>query len=90
MPCTLLTGIVAQFAHGARCRCSDFVNSITLDAGSRFCASVKEIHEIAANALVIVASFHAAAALIHHFIFHGHTLVACSSRQKLAVSAAVT
>ena len=29
---------------------------------------MKEIHEIAANALVIVASFHAAAALIHHFV----------------------
>jgi cytochrome b561 len=40
-----------------------------------FARSVMEIHEIAADALVIVASFHAAAALIHHFVFRDNTLI---------------
>ena len=39
-----------------------------------FTHTVKEIHEIAANALMIVATFHAAAALIHHFVFRDNTL----------------
>jgi cytochrome b561 len=43
---------------------------------------VKEIHEIAANALVIVATFHAAAALIHHFVFHDDTLIRMLPRGK--------
>jgi cytochrome b561 len=40
-----------------------------------FAHNVTEIHEILANALVIVASFHAAAALVHHFVFRDNTLI---------------
>jgi cytochrome b561 len=31
--------------------------------------SVKEVHELLAHALVILAGFHAAAALVHHWVF---------------------
>jgi cytochrome b561 len=47
-----------------------------------FAHTVKEIHEIVANALVIVATFHAAAALIHHFVFHDDTLIRMLPRGK--------
>ena len=47
-----------------------------------FAHSVTEIHEIAANALVIVASFHAAAALVHHFVFRDNTLIRMLPRGK--------
>ena len=47
-----------------------------------FAHNVTEIHEILANALVIVASFHAAAALIHHFVFRDNTLLRMLPRGK--------
>jgi cytochrome b561 len=34
-----------------------------------------EVHELVANALLIFAALHAAAALIHHYVFHDRTLV---------------
>jgi cytochrome b561 len=40
-----------------------------------FAHSVKEIHEVLAHALLAVASFHAAAALVHHWVFRDRTLV---------------
>jgi cytochrome b561 len=36
---------------------------------------MEDIHELAANALVILAAFHAAAALVHHWILRDRTLV---------------
>jgi len=36
---------------------------------------VKEVHEILAHALVILATIHAGAALIHHWVFRDRTLV---------------
>ena len=42
-----------------------------------FAHSVKEVHEVLAHALVILATMHAAAALIHHFIFRDRTLFPC-------------
>jgi hypothetical protein len=36
--------------------------------------SVKEVHEILANILVILAVFHMAAALVHHIVFGDNTL----------------
>jgi cytochrome b561 len=36
--------------------------------------SVMEVHELLANALLIFAALHAAAALIHHYVFHDRTL----------------
>ena len=40
-----------------------------------FAHSVKEVHEVLAHALVILAIMHAAAALIHHWVFRDRTLV---------------
>ena len=71
-----IAGIVAQFARG---------NALPLFGigeipspwirDRAFAHNVTEIHEILANALVIVACFHAAAALVHHFVFRDDTLV---------------
>lgn len=71
-----ITGIALQFARG---------NSLPLFglgeiaspwiADRAFARSVKEVHEVMANALVILACFHALAALLHHFVFRDRTLV---------------
>lgn len=71
-----VAGIVLQFARG---------NSLPLFglgeiaspwvADRAFARTVKGIHEVLANALVILASFHALAALLHHFVFRDRTLV---------------
>jgi cytochrome b561 len=71
-----VTGIIAQFAHGDALPLfgiGEIPSPWTRDRA--FTHTVKEIHEIAANALLIVATFHAAAALIHHFVFHDDTLI---------------
>jgi cytochrome b561 len=39
-----------------------------------FARSVKEVHEVLANALVMLAALHAVAALIHHWVFRDRTL----------------
>lgn len=71
-----ITGIVAQFAHGDALPLFGIGEIPSPWIRDRaFSHTVKEIHEIAAHALVIVASFHAAAALIHHFVFHDETLI---------------
>jgi cytochrome b561 len=44
-------------------------------ADRAFARSAKEVHEVLANALVILAGLHAAAALVHHWIFRDRTLV---------------
>lgn len=71
-----ITGIALQFARG---------NSLPLFglgeiaspwiADRAFARSVKQVHEVMANALVILACFHALAALLHHFVFRDRTLV---------------
>ena len=70
-----VTGIATQFARGEALPIfglSEIASPWIRDRA--FAHSVKEIHEVAAHALVIVAAFHAAAALIHHFIFRDNTL----------------
>ena len=44
-------------------------------ADRAYARSVKEVHEVLANALVMLAAFHAAAALVHHWVFRDRTLV---------------
>ena len=71
-----VTGIIAQFAHGDALPLfgiGEIPSPWTRDRA--FTHTVKEIHEIAANVLVIVASFHAAAALVHQFVFRDNTLI---------------
>ena len=71
-----VTGIVVQFARG---------NALPLfglaeipspwSADRTFARSVKEIHEVLAHTLVILAGLHAGVALVHHWIFRDRTLV---------------
>ena len=37
--------------------------------------TIKEVHEVLANSLVILASVHAVAALVHHWVFRDRTLM---------------
>ncbi len=71
-----ITGIIVQFAKGNAVPLfgiSEIPSPWTRDRA--FAHSMEEIHEIAAHALVIVAIFHAAAALVHHFVFRDNTLI---------------
>ena len=43
-------------------------------ADKAFAHSLKEVHEILANLLLILATFHMAAALVHHVVFGDNTL----------------
>lgn len=71
-----IAGIVAQFARGNALPLFGIAEIPSPWIRDRaFAHSVTEIHEILANALVIVAGFHAAAALVHHFVFRDNTLV---------------
>ena len=71
-----IIGIVAQFARGDALPLFGAVEIPSpWERDRAFAHTVTELHEIAANALVIVACFHAAAALVHHFVFGDDTLV---------------
>ncbi len=71
-----IVGIVAQFARGDALPLFGLAEIPSPWLRDRaFAHTITEIHEIVAHALVIVASFHAAAALIHHFVFGDDTLV---------------
>ena len=71
-----VTGIVLQFARGDALPIfgiADIASPWVKDRA--FAGSVKEVHEILAHTLVVVAGFHAAAALFHHWVLHDRTLV---------------
>jgi cytochrome b561 len=71
-----IAGIVAQFARGNALPLFGIAEIASPWLRDRaFAHSVTEIHEILANALVIVVIFHAAAALVHHFVFRDNTLI---------------
>ena len=71
-----IAGIVAQFARGNALPLFGIAEIPSPWIRDRaFAHNVTEIHEILANALVIVAGFHAAAALVHHFVFRDNTLI---------------
>jgi cytochrome b561 len=68
-------GIIAQFADGDALPVFglfEIASPWTKD--HQFAKAVEEIHEVLANALVIVAALHTAAALVHHWLFHDRTL----------------
>jgi cytochrome b561 len=70
-----LTGIVVQFARGDALPLFglfDIASPWTADRP--FARSVKEIHELLAHSLVILAGVHAAAALVHHWALRDRTL----------------
>ena len=39
-----------------------------------FAQSIRELHETLSNILVILATFHAVAAMVHHFVWRDRTL----------------
>jgi len=71
-----IAGIVAQFARGDALPIFGLFEIASPWPKDRaFASSAKEVHEVLANGLVILAAGHAAAALVHHWIFRDRTLV---------------
>jgi cytochrome b561 len=68
-------GIAVQFARGEPLPVFGFTEIASpLTADRPLARSIKEVHEVLANALVILAALHAVAALIHHWVLHDRTL----------------
>ena len=71
-----VAGIVLQFARGDALPVFGLFDVVSpWPADKSFARSVKDVHEILANALVILAALHATAALVHHWVFRDRTLV---------------
>ncbi len=71
-----VTGILLQFARGDALSVFGLLHVASPWPTDRALAhSFKELHEVLANALVILAALHVAAALFHHFILRDRTLV---------------
>ena len=71
-----IAGIVLQFARGDALPLFGLAKIPSPWVADRtFARSAKEVHEVLANALVVLAAFHAAAALVHHWVFRDRTLV---------------
>ena len=71
-----IAGIVAQFARGNALPLFGLGEIASPWIGDlAFAHNATDVHEILANALVIVASFHAAAAVVHHVVFRDNTLI---------------
>lgn len=69
-------GIVLQFARGEPLPLFGLMEIASPWPKDRaFAHNVKELHEIAAHGLVVLAGLHAVAALAHHWIFRDRTLV---------------
>lgn len=71
-----VVGIVLQFARGEALPLfglGDIASPWVRDRA--FARSAKELHEVLADALVMLAVLHAAAALVHHWVFRDRTLV---------------
>ncbi|MFO1160889.1 MAG: cytochrome b [Reyranellaceae bacterium] len=71
-----VAGIVLQFARGDALPLFGFAEIPSPWLRDRtYARSAREVHEVLANALVMLAAFHAAAALVHHWIFRDRTLL---------------
>jgi cytochrome b561 len=70
------TGIVLAFARGQSVPLFGLAEIPSPWARDRaFARSVKEVHEMVANTLLILAALHAAAALLHHYVLKDRTLL---------------
>ncbi len=70
-----VAGIVLQFARGDPIPIFGLAEIASPWVKDRaFSGNVKEVHEVLAHTLVIVAGFHAAAALFHHLVLRDRTL----------------
>jgi cytochrome b561 len=68
-------GIIGQFADGDTLPVFGlFEIASPWSKDHQFAETVEEIHEVLANALVIVAALYTAAAFAHHWLFHDRTL----------------
>lgn len=71
----IVVGVVTQFADGeALTALGVFDVPSPWPRDKAFAHNMKEIHEALANGLVILATIHAASALVHHFAFGDRTL----------------
>jgi cytochrome b561 len=71
----IVAGVVTQFADGdALSALGVFDVPSPWPKDKAFAHDMKEIHEALANALVILATIHAASALVHHLAFGDRTL----------------
>ncbi len=72
----LVAGVVHQFSRGNALPVFGLFEIASPWARDRaFVRATKEVHETFANALLVVAFLHAAAALAHHYVLHDRTLV---------------
>lgn len=70
-----ISGIVLQFARGNTRPLFGFGEIASPWSADRaFAGNLKNVHEILANSLVVLAMFHALAALLYHFVFGDRTL----------------
>jgi len=70
-----VAGIVLQFARGDAIPIFGLVEIASPWVKDRaFSGSVKEVHEVLAHTLMVVAGVHAVAALIHHWVLRDRTL----------------
>lgn len=71
-----ISGIILQFARGDSLPIFGLTEIASPWTADRtFARTVKEVHEVLANALLILAAFHAVAALIHHWVLRDQTLI---------------
>ena len=78
-----ISGIVLQFARGDALPLFGLTEISSPWVRDRaFVRSVKEIHEMTANALIVLAALHAAAALVHHWVLRDRTLVRMLPRRS--------
>jgi cytochrome b561 len=71
-----VAGIFLQFARGDSLPVFGITEIASPWARDRgFAESVKEVHELLAHGLLAVAGLHAAAALVHHWVFADRTLI---------------
>ena len=71
-----ISGIVLQFARGQPLPLFGLTEIASpWPADRAFTRTVKEVHEVTANALVILAALHATAAMLHHWVLRDRTLV---------------
>ena len=72
---TPILGIALQFARGDALTLYGLTEIASPWAKDRaFARSLKEVHETLSNFLILVASFHALAAMVHHWVWRDRTL----------------
>jgi cytochrome b561 len=71
-----VVGIALQFARGEALPIFGLLEIASpWPADRAFARNLKEIHEILAHGVMVLAGLHAAAALVHHWVFRDRTLV---------------